>query len=146
MCPTAPTGPHPAPPRSAGVTIGRLQREATDGRAFVISCRQAPGVIATAGAPRIATSRDGTAIHYRTLGVGEGLVVFGGAWRTGDDYMALAEALAPPFAVHVVDRRGRGGSGPQGGSYSIEREIEDLFAVQAQTHATTLFGHSYGGL
>jgi len=103
-------------------------------------------VITTAGASRIAISRDGTAIDYRTLGVGEGLVVLGGAWRTGHDYLAFAEALAPSCAVHVVDRRGRGGSGPQGESYSIEREVEDLFAVQAQTHATTLFGHSYGGL
>jgi pimeloyl-ACP methyl ester carboxylesterase len=48
--------------------------------------------------------------------------------------------------VHVIDRRGRGGSGPQGADYSIERELEDLFAVQAQTGATAVFGHSYGGL
>jgi pimeloyl-ACP methyl ester carboxylesterase len=46
----------------------------------------------------------------------------------------------------VIDRRGRGRSGPQGPSYSIEREIEDLIAVQAHTGATKLFGHSYGGL
>jgi len=48
--------------------------------------------------------------------------------------------------VHVIDRCGRGRSGPQGPHYGIERELEDLSAVQAQTAATIVFGHSYGGL
>jgi pimeloyl-ACP methyl ester carboxylesterase len=54
--------------------------------------------------------------------------------------------LAQCFQVHVIDRRGRWRSGPQDPSYGIERELEDLFAVQAQTAATIVFGHSYGGL
>lgn len=95
---------------------------------------------------RIVQSTDGTAISYQTLGAGPGFLVVGGAWRSAHDYLPFAKALAPFFAVHVVDRRGRGGSGPQGDSYSIECELEDLFAVQAQTEATMLFGHSYGGL
>jgi pimeloyl-ACP methyl ester carboxylesterase len=94
----------------------------------------------------IARSQDGTAIAYETLGAGEGLVVLGGAWRSGRDYLRLARALGESFEVHVVDRRGRGRSGPRGPSYGIERELEDLFAVQAQTGATIAFGHSYGGL
>jgi pimeloyl-ACP methyl ester carboxylesterase len=94
----------------------------------------------------IARSQDGTAIAYETLGAGEGLVVLGGAWRSGRDYLRLARALGESFEVHVVDRRGRGRSGPRGPSYGIERELEDLFAVQAQTAATIVFGHSYGGL
>jgi pimeloyl-ACP methyl ester carboxylesterase len=93
-----------------------------------------------------ARSRDGTAISYQTLGTGEGLLVLGGAWRSGRDYLPLARALAQSFTVHVIDRRGRGHSGPQGPNYSIDRELEDLFAVQGQTGATTVFGHSYGGL
>jgi pimeloyl-ACP methyl ester carboxylesterase len=100
----------------------------------------------TAGTPSLARSRDGTAISYRTVGVGEGLIVLGGAWRTGRDYMRFARALTPSFAVHLVDRRGRAGSGPQGENYSMERELEDLLAVQAQTGARLVFGHSYGGL
>jgi pimeloyl-ACP methyl ester carboxylesterase len=91
-------------------------------------------------------SQDGTAISYETSGVGEGLLVLGGAWRTGHDYLPFARALAQSFAVHVIDRRGRGRSGPQGADYSIERELEDLFAVQAHTGAPAVFGHSYGGL
>jgi pimeloyl-ACP methyl ester carboxylesterase len=94
----------------------------------------------------VATSNDGTAISYETVGVGEGLLVLGGAWRACRDYLPFARALSDSFTVHVVDRRGRGQSGPQGAEYSIAREIEDLLGVQAQTGATILFGHSYGGL
>lgn len=98
--------------------------------------------------PRESTvvSKDGTRIGYLTVGDGEGLLVVGGAWRSADDYLPLARALAGCFAVHVVDRRGRGRSGAQGPAYCIEREIEDLAAVQAQTQARIVFGHSYGGL
>jgi pimeloyl-ACP methyl ester carboxylesterase len=54
--------------------------------------------------------------------------------------------LAPSFEVHVVDRRGRGESGPQGPHYNLQREIEDLLAVRDRTGARFVFGHSYGGL
>lgn len=91
-------------------------------------------------------SNDGTAISYETVGAGDGLLVLGGAWRTGRDYLPFARGLSDSFTVHVIDRRGRGHSGPQGTEHSIGREIEDLLAVQAQTGATIVFGHSYGGL
>jgi pimeloyl-ACP methyl ester carboxylesterase len=91
-------------------------------------------------------SADGTTIGYRSLGAGEPVVVVGGALRTAGDYLPLAEGLAPMFEVHVVDRRGRGASGPQGGDYGIEKECEDLDAVLAATGATRVFGHSFGGL
>src|SRR5947208_3199986 len=100
----------------------------------------------TTATPGIARSRDGTAVAYETLGAGEGLLVVGGAWRSGRDYLPFARALAPDFEVHVIDRRGRGRSGLQGRDYTIEREFEDVFAVQARTGAAIVFGHSYGGL
>ncbi|MGO9971629.1 MAG: alpha/beta fold hydrolase [Solirubrobacteraceae bacterium] len=103
-------------------------------------------LITSTGKPGIAISRDGTAISYQTLGAGAGLLVLGGAWRSARDYLPFARALTSSFTVHLVDRRGRGGSGPQGESYSIVRELEDLSAVQAQTEARIVFGHSYGGL
>ena len=96
--------------------------------------------------PALTTSQDGTAISYQTFGAGPGLLIVGGAWRAGNDYLPLARALSANFAVHVIDRRGRGRSGPQGPDYSIERELEDLSAVQTQTGASLVFGHSYGGL
>jgi pimeloyl-ACP methyl ester carboxylesterase len=94
----------------------------------------------------IVRSPDGTSIGYETVGVGDGLLVLGGAWRTSRDYLPFAHALAESFAVHVIDRRGRGRSGPQGPAYAIERELEDVAAVQAHTQARLIFGHSYGGL
>jgi len=91
-------------------------------------------------------SADGTRIAFRSRGAGDGVIVVGGALRSGDDYVAFAEGLADSYTVHVVDRRGRGLSGPLGENYSISRECEDLAAVAAATGAARLFGHSYGGL
>ena len=70
----------------------------------------------------------------------------GGSLYAACDYVPFAEVLARSFTVHVVDRRGRGGSGPQGADYGIEKECEDLLAIQSHTGARTAFGHSYGGL
>jgi pimeloyl-ACP methyl ester carboxylesterase len=96
--------------------------------------------------PRTVTSADGTAIGYRTMGAGPDLIVVGGALRASQDYLPLASALAGSRTVHLVDRRGRGGSGPQGPGYTLAKEVEDLLAVQAETGARAAFGHSYGGL
>ncbi len=99
-------------------------------------------------APRCSsvTSADGTTIAYRSLGAGRGVVVVGGALRSGEDYLPLGRALARSRTAHLMDRRGRGSSGPQGSAYSIDRECEDLKAVVAATDADVVFGHSYGGL
>jgi pimeloyl-ACP methyl ester carboxylesterase len=97
-------------------------------------------------AEQLVLSADGTPIAYQSLGAGDGVIVAGGALRAGRDYLLLAQALARSFTVHVVDRRGRGASGPQGPAYSIGKECEDLLAVQAVTGAARVFGHSYGGL
>ena len=102
----------------------------------------APIPVTTATVP----SADGTVVGYHTVGQGPGLIVVGGAMRAAEDYLALACGLAERYRVHVVDRRGRGLSGPQGPEYGIARECEDLLAVQAATGARVVFGHSYGGL
>jgi pimeloyl-ACP methyl ester carboxylesterase len=93
-----------------------------------------------------ATSLDGTTIGYTSVGRGEPVLIVGGALRSAEDYMPLARELAGRFEVHVVDRRGRGLSGPFGDHYSMLTECEDLRAVQRATGATMAFGHSYGGL
>jgi pimeloyl-ACP methyl ester carboxylesterase len=66
--------------------------------------------------------------------------------QVATDFDAFARELAHRLTVHTIERRGRGDSGPQGDDYSIERECEDLAALQAATGATFLFGHSFGGL
>jgi pimeloyl-ACP methyl ester carboxylesterase len=92
------------------------------------------------------TSADGTTIGYRRTGTGPALVVVPGNFRMAHHYDKLAQALGDTFTVCVIERRGRGGSGPQGPAYGIEREIEDLCAVATEVRATLVFGHSYGGL
>lgn len=95
---------------------------------------------------RSATSDDGTTISFQTLGSGESLLIVGGSLCTATSYLRLAELLAPRFEVHVIDRRGRGASGPLGPDYSMVKERQDLLAIQSATGATKVFGHSYGGL
>jgi pimeloyl-ACP methyl ester carboxylesterase len=91
-------------------------------------------------------SADGTTVSFHTIGTGEPIIVVGGSLRTAEDYFRFARVLAEQFMVHVVDRRGRGASGPLGAGYSIHKEFEDLMAVQASVGASGVFGHSYGGL
>src|ERR1700722_17365491 len=98
-----------------------------------------------AAAGKAATSADGTVIGYRTTGSGPGLVIVHGTMRSADDYARLAGYLAGAFTVHLMDRRGRGASGPQGPDYSFRAEAEDLTAVLRQSGARLLFGHSFGG-
>jgi pimeloyl-ACP methyl ester carboxylesterase len=91
-------------------------------------------------------SDDGTTLAYHTVGEGPGLVVVHGALQTGKGYLRMAERLADSFTVHLMDRRGRGGSGPQGDGYTLAKEERDLCAVLADTGAGFVFGHSFGGL
>ena len=90
-------------------------------------------------------SADGTTIGYRSHGEGPAVIVVPGALGVAADFDSFARALTG-FAVHVVDRRGRGSSGPQGDRYTIDKECADICAVRDQTGADLLVGHSFGGL
>jgi pimeloyl-ACP methyl ester carboxylesterase len=92
------------------------------------------------------TSKDGTTIGYRQLGIGPGLVILHGAMESSQGHLELAEALAGDLTVYLPDRRGRGLSGPFGGDYSIRKEVEDLGALLAATGARQLLGVSSGAL
>jgi pimeloyl-ACP methyl ester carboxylesterase len=91
-------------------------------------------------------SKDGTTISYLSLGSGPSVLVIPGALSMAADYAAFARALAEHFTVHTIERRGRGESGPQGDDYSMVKEREDVLALQKQTGASFLVGHSFGGL
>jgi pimeloyl-ACP methyl ester carboxylesterase len=95
---------------------------------------------------RVLASADGTAVEYLSAGSGPHVIVVPGALAMACNMAAFAALLAVRHTVHVVQRRGRGGSGPQGDRYSIERECEDIEAVRAGTGARLIFGHSFGGL
>jgi pimeloyl-ACP methyl ester carboxylesterase len=92
------------------------------------------------------TSRDGTTIGYRQLGHGPGVVLLHGAMESANSHMQLAASLADAFTVYVVDRRGRGMSGPFGEGYSMQKEVDDVSALLTHTGAHCLFGVSAGGL
>jgi pimeloyl-ACP methyl ester carboxylesterase len=93
-----------------------------------------------------AHSKDGTTISYLSVGDGPSVLVLPGVLSMASDYAAFARALAEHFAVHAIERRGRGGSGPQGDGYSILKECEDVLVLHQETGASLLVGHSYGGL
>ncbi|MFF2448273.1 alpha/beta fold hydrolase [Neobacillus sp. NPDC058068] len=92
------------------------------------------------------TSQDGTVISYQSIGEGPSLILIHGALNDSRDLSKLAQELSDSFTVHIIDRRGRGMSGPQGSEYSINKECEDIQALQKVTGAIYVFGHSYGGL
>jgi pimeloyl-ACP methyl ester carboxylesterase len=94
----------------------------------------------------ILISKDGTRISYQSIGAGPSVIVVPGVLSMATDYATFAHNLAGHFAVHTIERRGRGKSGPQGEDYSIIKECDDVRALQALTGATLLVGHSYGGL
>lgn len=91
-------------------------------------------------------SRDGTRLEQRVIGSGPALIVLPGALSLAADYADLAEALAPSFTVHVLERRGHGHSGDATDTYSIDREVEDVTALLQTTGPAHVFGHSFGGL
>ena len=97
-------------------------------------------------ATQVVTSADGTPVEYLSAGHGPDVIVVPGALAVASDLTAFARLLTARHTVHVVQRRGRGGSGPQGERYGIARECEDIEAVRARTGARLIFGHSFGGL
>ena len=98
------------------------------------------------GTFRSVISKDGTIISFLSVGKGSGVIVLPGVLSMASDYAAFASALADKFSVHTLERRGRGRSGPQGDGYCIQKEIDDVLALQRDTGANFLVGHSYGGL
>jgi pimeloyl-ACP methyl ester carboxylesterase len=92
------------------------------------------------------TATDGATISYSTTGSGPSVVVIPGGLSVAADYSTFANALAETFTVHTIERRGRGQSSPQDQSYCMAIERDDVCALQRETQASYLFGHSYGGL
>jgi alpha-beta hydrolase superfamily lysophospholipase len=90
------------------------------------------------------TSADGTSIAFDRLGEGPPVIMVVGAFNTRATSGPLASALQGRFTVLNYDRRGRGDSGDTP-PYSVEREIEDLAALIAETAGSAaVFGYSSG--
>jgi pimeloyl-ACP methyl ester carboxylesterase len=91
-------------------------------------------------------ARDGVALGYRQLGQGPGLVVLHGAMESAASHLQLAQVLAEQRTVYLLDRRGRGHSGPFSATYSVQSEVDDLSDLLSATGAHDVFGVSSGGL
>ena len=108
-------------------------------------------VMVTGGTvPSTVTSWDGTPIAYWSIGVGPPLLLVHGASGDHTRWAPLLPYLEPHVTVHVMDRRGRGGSG-DASHYDVSREFEDVAAVvdaiEADAGTTVdVYGHSMGGL
>lgn len=97
-------------------------------------------------------SADGTRIAYDRVGNGDPLILVPPAFGLRGIFAELAAELADSYTVISYDRRGRGDSTDaieptDVGSYSIDREIEDLAAVNAAAGGNAaLLGYSSGGM
>jgi pimeloyl-ACP methyl ester carboxylesterase len=97
-------------------------------------------------APELVTSSDGTRIAVWRSGHGPDVILVHGTTADHTRWAAVAAGLEARFRLHLMDRRGRGGSG-DADVYSIEQEGRDVVAVAQQAAGpVSLLGHSYGGL
>jgi len=92
------------------------------------------------------SSRDGTAIGYRRVGSGPGVILLHGGMQSGQSFTKLAAALSDAFTVYLPDRRGRGMSGPFTDDHGITKEVDDLHALLHATGARNVFGLSAGAV
>lgn len=93
-------------------------------------------------------SKDGTAIAYDIYGEGSVFIFITGAscFRNFMPVKADAKGFAKGFKVYNYDRRGRGDSADKG-TYSIDRELEDIEAlIDASGEKAILYGHSSGAV
>ncbi len=91
-------------------------------------------------------SKDGTIIAFDRVGRGPSVILVGGALSDRSAGAPLANLLSQGFTVVTFDRRGRGDSGDTA-TYAVEREVEDLGALIAETAgAASVFGHSSGAV
>jgi pimeloyl-ACP methyl ester carboxylesterase len=94
-----------------------------------------------------AVAPDGAALGWHSVGAGPGLVVVHGAMQSAHSQLDLARLLARRHEVHLVDRRGRGMSGPYPRpAEHLRTETEDLATIMAATGARDVLGISSGAL
>ncbi len=97
---------------------------------------------------RTTTSADGTTLAYEVRGDGPPLLYVTGAvcHRTFRPVRSGARVLSRAFRVLTYDRRGRGDSGDSG-SWSLDREVEDISAlIEELGGSALLYGHSSGAV
>jgi pimeloyl-ACP methyl ester carboxylesterase len=95
---------------------------------------------------RHVTASDGVRLACQVEGEGTPLVMVHGAGSGRWSFDLVRPLIQERFTTWAFDRRGRGDS-EDGGSYSLEREFDDVVAVVREAGPDALlFGHSYGAL
>jgi len=93
------------------------------------------------------TSADGAVIGVEVVGSGPSLVAMHGGTADRSRWAPVREALSHHFTLYLVDRRGRGASTREPGTYALRRETEDVLAVAAAcADKPGYLGHSYGAV
>ncbi|MFJ9576668.1 alpha/beta fold hydrolase [Streptomyces sp. NPDC101191] len=94
------------------------------------------------------TTYDGTELSYRTLGVGEALLVLPGGPMPAADHLGDLGGLAAHRTLFVLEPRGTGGSAVPAGpaSHRCDRQVADVEAFRAHLglDRADLLGHSAG--
>jgi pimeloyl-ACP methyl ester carboxylesterase len=98
----------------------------------------------------VITAPDGTRLALAVTGAGPAVVAVPGLTATSESFAPVAQRLKSACTVVALDRRGMGAS-EDGGTYTLEREFDDVaaacrFAADRTGGPVVLFGHSYGGL
>jgi pimeloyl-ACP methyl ester carboxylesterase len=100
------------------------------------------------------TTPDGATLHDLVFGDPSAppertLVIVCGAFLPAALYAPFATSLARDlgggWAIHVYDRRGKGGSSPVDESYGFDTELADVRIALSESGARHLLGHSLGG-
>lgn len=89
---------------------------------------------------------DGTTLALHSVGTGPDVVIVHGAMQSGESQRDLAMLLADRFRVHLLDRRGRGESGPLPMPPDPNLAVADLRAVLDVAGASRVMGISSGAL
>ncbi|GAB3398231.1 alpha/beta hydrolase [Humibacter soli] len=97
-------------------------------------------------APSTIRAADGTELAVHSVGTGPDLVIVHGAMQSGVSQRDLALLLADRFRVHLLDRRGRGDSGPLPTRPTQATAVSDLLTVLEVTGAQRVMGVSSGAL
>ncbi len=94
----------------------------------------------------VVQASDGTLIGYHSLGSGPGVVIVHGAMQAAMSQADLAKLLATRHRTHLIDRRGRGASGPYPDAVTTAVDVGDLLAVLDATGARRILGVSSGAI
>ncbi|HOZ58799.1 MAG TPA: alpha/beta fold hydrolase, partial [Nakamurella multipartita] len=109
--------------------------------------RESAALPAVTPRPGAGRSPDGTRLGWWSVGSGPGLLVVHGAMQSGLSQLDLARELAGTRTVHLLDRRGRGRSGPwPDGGFDVSAEVADVIAAARATGSADVLGISSGAI